>query len=232
MKHFFSVLFVSIFCVGAAAQDHRTPTFSVIATFAPLSLSDLNAPTFQPGLSLAWNQRWGVHAEYGFHCNPFRVVRATNKDAMSTSRFRAELKYYPVKPNNRDKYGAFFMAAEGFRVAQEYRRFGGRYFIPHSGREFLFDTATVHRNIKGFSVKGGYEAYLDKRKKFLLEASGGVGMRYITNGHSNITNMLQQPGDFVNAFMDAFRFRRNDEWEGSKWRPHLAFTIRVGYRIL
>lgn len=232
MKQIIAVLILLLYSIGTAAQNNQPTSFSLAAKWAPLSLIDPNAPTLQPGFSLVWKQRWGVHAEYGVHFNPINLIRDSRKGWMTTRRFRSELRYYPSRPYRKDPYGTFFTAAEGFFVDQNYRRFSGRMVLPPGGQELLFDTARVHRKVEGIGVKGGYEVYLGKSKKFLLEASGGGGLRRVTIRHTEINNIEQQPGDIISGLINAFRIRANDEWEGKKIKPHLSFTIRIGYRIL
>lgn len=232
MKHILALTFLLLGCFCATAQNEKPPVFSLWAKWAPLALFEANSPTLQPGVGFIVNDRFGVHAEYGFHFNPFNWDRANQKNGLTTNRIRTELRYYTANSNNKKKQSAFFIAIEGFWMEQNYQLFNGKMLFPNSNQELYYDTVSVARTIKGFSVKGGYEIFLDKRKKFLFETSGGLGYRQRRYKHSNIKPSSRQSFlPVIEEINDLFGWTGVDTKEGPSSSMHLSFTIRLGYRI-
>ena len=215
--HILALLFLFISVSSFSQQQH----FGV--TFSPLALIDVNTPSIQPGVFYAIRNRWEVGLEYG---QRFRALESLHRNDQKMGnryfRLKSEVRYFFKNSISL----LLYVGAEGFMIPQRYRLSNDYYWS--QGNWNSFDSSGIRRTITGYAIKGGQRFFIDKKEKFLVDISAGIGEKWVSVRHQD-TKGLQVN---VSRPIDEFSLGGiGDKFDGVQKAIHIAFNIKLGYII-
>lgn len=208
--------------VDSTNHNHTLRDYTLVAKFSPLTLIDPNTAAIQFGLEYRFLPQVSLQAEYGLG-TPKLAPLSFNDDKVMDSykyhKFRTELRYYPTLKRARDPY---YFAAEVFYIPERYSRENGRV------NDFLFDKASVKRDIWGGCVKYGMQYTIWKR--LMVDCFVGIGVRNVFTAYTDTYAL--RPYSAPNPEL----VPANDETVykdivGDRWVPHFALGAKIGWAI-
>lgn len=209
------MLFWQVFPLKAQMKNEWQEMF--IVKLAPLTLFDPYTPGVSLGLEFQPLDAASIQFEYNL---PFSALSFfnynTGKIDHKTTRYRGEFRYYPGRP---DEAAAYYLAAEGFFTAENYRRENST--LLRNNVLYEFTTSNISRTVIGGAIKGGYQFTMGGY--LMLDVFAGIGIRNVVLRHDASTL-------FPSALLFDPRWG-GDQKEGNFWRPHIALGLRLGMSL-
>ncbi len=209
------LLFSQVFPSQAQMKNEWQEMF--IPKFAPLTLFDPYTPGISLGLEFQPLDAFSIQFEYNIPFAPLSFFNYnTGKIDHQTTRYRGELRFYPGRP---DEAAAYYIAAEGFYTAENYRRENST--LLRNNILYEFTNSNINRTVIGGAIKGGYQFSLNGY--VMLDVFAGIGVRNVVLTHDASTL-------FPSALLFDSRWG-GDQREGEFWRPHIALGMRLGFSL-
>lgn len=211
------LLLIAAPALAFAQDDEPGPTYQI--KFSPAVLGDFANPGIQLSFEKRHSYRYASEFSVGWLHS---FVRELSFDDLRGFRLAFEEKYFRLKKNPESRANTFLSCQLSY-LNVKYTDYGE--FIKDTALHTpaYFDTLKVARQTMSFNIKAGVQINV---KRFVLEFSGGVGLKYKMVKRSELfdENAYEPPARHPNVFAIASQ-------PGHYFTLSVPLNVSIGYRF-